>query len=89
VKPNPKTAAEWFRRAGTQGHAGAQYDLGLVYYNGWGVDRDPRQALGWINEAAKNGHPQAQETLQKFREIRRDDPNAVRDVPLTQPQDSN
>jgi len=41
----------------------AQYNLGLLYANGWGVDRDPVTARHWYLEAARRGHADAQYNL--------------------------
>ncbi len=45
-------AAAWLHRAADQGHAQAQYTLGLMYYKGYGVAQDPRQAAAWWRRAA-------------------------------------
>jgi hypothetical protein len=34
------------------------------------VPKDAEQALGWIAEAEKNGHPEAIEAMKHFREQR-------------------
>lgn len=41
----------------------AQYNLGLRYATGEGVDRDPQQAIEWYTRAANNGHDLAQNNL--------------------------
>ena len=58
----------WFRKrslrkAATQGHAVAQTQLGLMYYNGDGVERDYAEALDWFRKAAEQGHARAQRML--------------------------
>ena len=53
-------AAKWFQIAADQGHAEAQYNLGLAYHNGIGVPRDYGQALRWYRLAASRGHGMAQ-----------------------------
>lgn len=40
--------------------ATAQFNLGLKYYNGNGVIKDPAQAVTWWNKAAEQGHADAQ-----------------------------
>jgi len=42
------------------GDARAQYDLGLMYLQGNGVDRNPGQAAGWLEKSANSGMPNAQ-----------------------------
>ena len=56
-------AAEWFRLAAEQGHSGAQYMLGRMYYHGHGVPKDDAEATKWILHAAEQEHPEAQHFL--------------------------
>lgn len=42
------------------GNAEAQNYLGIMYYLGFGVDKDYKKALGWYEKAAKAGHADAQ-----------------------------
>ena len=48
-------AVRWYRLAAGQGNARAQYNLGLMYYNGRGVIKDPVLAHMWFNIAGANG----------------------------------
>ena len=59
----PDEAAKWFRKAAEQGHAESQFDLGLLYTNGEGVDKDHKEAVKWLRKAAKQGHVNAQKLL--------------------------
>ena len=45
----------WFRQAAEQGHAQAQFNLGVMYYNGEGVPQDLVLAHMWVNIAGTNG----------------------------------
>ena len=45
-------AAAWYRRAVEQGHAEAQYNLGVLYAKGQGVPQAYVQAHMWFNLAA-------------------------------------
>lgn len=56
-------AAELFRRAAEQGHAGAQDSLGWMYFTGQGVTQDDARALAWTREAAEQGVAGAQDRL--------------------------
>jgi tetratricopeptide (TPR) repeat protein len=56
-------ARKWFEAAARQGHAVAQYNLGLMYELGLGVEKNDAIALGWYNNAAKAGQPDALERL--------------------------
>ena len=42
----------WARLAAEQGHAGAQYSVGLKYANGRGVPQEYVQAHKWVSLAA-------------------------------------
>ncbi len=46
-----------------QGHAEAQYYLGLMHHKGQGVPRDSRVAIRWYTAAAEQGHANAQNNL--------------------------
>ena len=45
----------WYRLAAEQGHAAAQYNLGVAYAEGEGVRQDDVQAHMWFNLAAAEG----------------------------------
>lgn len=46
-----------------QGNKEAQYDVGIMYEKGRGVDRNPRKAVHWLGEAARQGHATAMAEL--------------------------
>ena len=46
-----------------QGNAEAQFNLGSLYYQGWGVPQDYKEAVKWLRKAAEQGHVFAQATL--------------------------
>ncbi len=52
--PDPAGAARWFRRAARQGHAMAQFRLGLAYLTGSGLPRDPEEAYFWLGLAVRH-----------------------------------
>jgi TPR repeat protein len=58
-----ETAAQWFRKAADHGYLPAQTALGQYYHNGWGVPKDPRQALGWYIKSAEQSYAPAQVVL--------------------------
>src|SRR6185503_12200357 len=53
----------WYREAAQRGLAPAQYQLGLRYANGDGVERDCVEAVKWYQRAADQGVPFAQFNL--------------------------
>ena len=59
-------AAVWFKRAGGQGCATAQYNLGCSYEKGEGIDKDREKALYWYGKAARQGDADAQARLEAF-----------------------
>ena len=52
-------AVRWFREAAEQGHAGAEYHLGLAYRDGCGVTKNDDEAKNWLQEAAEQGNREA------------------------------
>ena len=61
----PKAAA-LYRKAAEMGYTYAQCNLGFCYLRGIGVDRDPAQAVIWLQKAAEKGqsrHESAQPVL--------------------------
>ena len=62
----PRTSAQaaaWYRKAADQGHAVAQYNLGVLYRDGEGVPKDLAQAVAWFRKAADQGNAAAQNNL--------------------------
>jgi hypothetical protein len=60
VKPDLAQAAKWYRLAGDQGLALAQYDLAGLYANGRGVAENPGEAAKWYLKAAEQGYREAE-----------------------------
>ncbi len=50
------TALKEWRPLAAQGHAEAQYNLGVMYYRGYGVTKDNVQAHLWVSLAAAQGN---------------------------------
>jgi hypothetical protein len=57
------TALREWRPLAEKGSAAAQYNLGLMHANGWGVPQDSVQARQWYEKAAAQGDASAQTTL--------------------------
>lgn len=53
----------WYRLAAAQGNAGAQTNLGHMYYKGQGVVQNNAEAIKWYRLAAAKGHAGAQAML--------------------------
>lgn len=56
-------AAELFESAANQGLVVAQNNLGSLYENGNGVERNPEKAFAWYEKAAEQGDQYAQNNL--------------------------
>jgi len=59
-KKNYTEAIKWYRIAADQGDADAQYNIGFMYDNGYGVKRDSETAVKWYQKAVKQGNPRGQ-----------------------------
>lgn len=59
VKPDPATAAKYFKLAADQGHPVAQMNLGMLYRDGTGVSQDLNEAERLLKLAAKSGKADA------------------------------
>jgi len=57
------TAAKEWRPLADQGVAAAQFNLGLMYYDGHGVPLDFAQAADWFTKAAEQDYAKAQYDL--------------------------
>jgi len=49
-----------------QGHAQAQYFLGMMYDKGYGVTEDDQTAIKWYRKAAEQGHIDAFRSLKEI-----------------------
>lgn len=52
-------AAGWYFKAAKAGNADAQYSIGLLFLAGKGLEKNEKEALYWMQLAAKNGHKDA------------------------------
>lgn len=56
-------ALHWFEEASKQGFVPAWNDLGSIYMNGWGVDKNPKISIQYFKMAAENGDNNGQFNL--------------------------
>jgi uncharacterized protein len=66
VERNPRTLFERFERfegSPGKGSSAAQYRLGVMYYDGKGVEKDHTKAFEWFLESGVQGNPNAQNRL--------------------------
>jgi len=60
---NAVEAAKWFQESARGGYAPAQFELGLCFLSGNGVEQDEAEAMKWLGRAAGQGHQEAQKTI--------------------------
>ncbi len=60
---NIPLAYKEFLAAAEDGHSDSQYNIGLMYEHGIGVDKDDKEALGWYQKSAEQGNALAQFNL--------------------------
>jgi uncharacterized protein len=58
-----ETAQKEWHSLAKQGHADAQFGIGLLYYHGEGVPQDHLEAAKWFKKAAEQGNADAQNNL--------------------------
>ena len=56
-------ALQELRPLAKQGDAAAQYNLGRMYANGYGISQDDAEAVDWYRKAAEQGYADAQYNL--------------------------
>jgi TPR repeat protein len=61
---NLEASAKWYLRAALQGHARAQYHIGLAYsFGSGGIDWNLAEACKWLTLASRNGIAEATAAL--------------------------
>ena len=66
MKESLLSPVNWYYKAADQGHANAQYKLGLCCLYGNGVIKDEKIAAQWLQLAASQGHIDAQKALKNM-----------------------
>ena len=69
LAPCDAEAVRWYRLAAEQGHAGAQFNLGVMYFGGRGVLKDFVLAHMWLNIVGTNGQKVARENRDKLERV--------------------
>ena len=59
-------ALVWFRRAASHNHKLGEYDMGLCYEYGWGVERNLKEAANWYERSFHHGYRKAGEALRRI-----------------------
>eukprot|EP00747_Dinoflagellata_sp_TGD_P073018 gnl/TRDRNA2_/TRDRNA2_157720_c0_seq2.p1 gnl/TRDRNA2_/TRDRNA2_157720_c0~~gnl/TRDRNA2_/TRDRNA2_157720_c0_seq2.p1 ORF type:complete len:255 (+),score=46.43 gnl/TRDRNA2_/TRDRNA2_157720_c0_seq2:193-957(+) len=60
IEQNDAEAVRWYRKAAEQGHARAQFNVGVMYHNGKGVEKDDSATAYWHRKAAEQDVVMAQ-----------------------------
>ncbi|NKB61273.1 MAG: hypothetical protein GKR95_03735 [Gammaproteobacteria bacterium] len=60
---NYEKAAEIWKTEANAGSVEAQFNMGILYYEGKGVEKDRQKSIFWFRRAAEAGHAQAQYNL--------------------------
>ncbi|WP_254557762.1 tetratricopeptide repeat protein, partial [Salmonella enterica] len=63
---NLPEAYKWIKQSADQGNAQAHYNLGLMYWNGDGVEKDLNKAKLHLSSAVKGGVKPALAALKEF-----------------------
>ena len=61
-------ARDYYEQAAAKGNADALNNLGVLYHNGYGVERDYNKALEYYQKAVDAGSQKAVENLANLRE---------------------
>ena len=67
-KQDYQEAKRLLEKSAGQGEAEAQFALGFMYYNGWGVAVNREEAIKWLHKAAQQGHARAAQALAEIGE---------------------
>jgi len=59
-------AFQWYLLAANQGHPESEYNIGLMYADGLGVDADPDESRVWLQRAAEHGVAEARGVLARM-----------------------
>lgn len=66
LKQDFEKAFYWFEKSADNGIVDAQWQLGLLYFEGEGTPRDDDKGLYWVRKAAENGQMEAQNQMGLF-----------------------
>ena len=79
-KANNSIAWKWLKKAAQAGFPMAQAEIGEMYYQSHGTDRDPAKSLYWIGQAALTDYPRAKLDLIQLQGIGSPDDPKLQDT---------
>ncbi|MFK8067821.1 MAG: tetratricopeptide repeat protein [Gammaproteobacteria bacterium] len=66
IERNYTEAVELYTKAALKDHVPAQYNLGVMAYQGKGMEQDNLMSYGWLDHAREQGHPKASDFINGF-----------------------
>lgn len=66
IEEDPEQAVYWFTKLAELDNSDAQFNMGLLYAKGIGVDRNFEKAIYWLEQASENGDDDAQDIIDKL-----------------------
>ncbi len=66
IERNYTKAVELYTKAALKDYVPAQYNLGVMAYQGKGMEPDNLKAYGWLDHAREQGHPKASDFINGF-----------------------
>ncbi|WP_426222393.1 tetratricopeptide repeat protein [Psychrobacter sp. DWR1-2-3] len=63
-----EAGVEWVKQAASKDDSRAQRLLSKLYYQGFGVPQDMTNGKYWLEQAAKNGHPEAASLMSQWQQ---------------------
>ena len=63
MEKDVKQAFAWFLKSAQQEYAPAQYNVGMCYKNGEGVEKNLSEAIKWFKKASEQGHDRSKNIL--------------------------
>jgi len=79
-KPNNGAAWTWLNKAAQAGFPMAQAEVGEMYHQAHGVERDPARSRYWLEQAASTGYPRAKLDLLQLQGTAAPDEAELRDA---------
>lgn len=73
-------AIQWLRKAAEAGFPMAQVELGEMYYQGHGVERDAQESIRWLELASRASYPRARLDLAQVKAFAAPSPAAFQDM---------
>jgi len=80
ANPNNTKSIKWLRQAAEAGFPMAQVELGEMYYQGHGVDRDLNESARWLELASRARYPRARLDLAQLRAFSSGSPSDMQEM---------